>query len=343
MRPKVMALTLMLTVATPARAADTTWTQIGTYLQSACSMAQGGNQWFGGSSKLDWICNIASSYGFFTNNILNGDWEAFGKELIGRYSSDLVNYLGAQLGFDKMNTITASINDALAENYTNFRVLLMNAMTNTLRQQMQGQYKEDNRGLPVTTPGGMADWAVKASPYLTLAQTMGRTQNTAEMFTQLTKAAQAKKLAEQSNDAITKAVEPAMKSATSVIKYATEQDARGKVALSTREVAELHLNSFDQFMQQDASFRVAELQVLSEIAKQAVMTNTQLIGQLSDVQAALGAAENGLKSDVEQYAKANLDDASSAARQYTQLLNNYASLMDAQKVKAAQQQFMSGQ
>ena len=347
---RALFLMSILTVLPTAQAqsTDNGWTQIGTYVKQACNIAQGSSPWFGGSGQLDWICNLASTYGFLSNNILNGDWQSFAQEVIGKYSSEYVTHLGDVMGMSQLNTLTDDLNTSLHQSYANFRSTLLNAMTNTIKRQLAGQLVDDNASAPAATPGALADWAVQASPYLTVAQTVGRTQNTATMFANLLKAAQAKKLSDQSNDAIESALTPAMDGAAKVIGtgitkgFADSQDEKAKTALSAREVQELHLNSFDAFMKQDAAFRMAELQMLSEIAKQGVMTNTQLLQKLGDAQAAQASAENALKAEVEQAAKENLDQAASAARQYTQLTSSFSTFIDPASVDDAEHSFVGG-
>lgn len=342
MKTRSITLSLILLTGSTTASAATGWEQVGSYIQQACNVASNGDGgYWGGSSKLEWVCNLASTYGFLTNNILNGDWEAFAKEVIGKYSTQLVDHLGEKLGMTQLNKITADINDSMQQSYSDFRSTLMGAMTAALRQEMAGARKDDNAGMAITTPGGLADHAVRSNAYLTLAQTVGRAQETADLFAQLTQAAQAKKVAEQNAESTQAAMKPALESAVSVIGtpvtpgYADQQDAKAKTALSAREVQELQLNSFNAFMKQDAAFRVTEFQLLTEIAKQQAMTNTQLIAKLGDAQAAMDETVNAMKAEMEQVAQENLDAAAQLSREYAILINSFKDLTDADKLQDA--------
>lgn len=331
---RVLLLSLALGASTASAQSGGQWQQLGTYLSKACSAGQGAA---GNSKQLQWICNIASSYTFLNDNVLNGDWTTFGNEVMGKYMSQSVDYLGQKLGFDKLNTVTANINESMQGSYNRFRATLFDAMTGVLKEQAKG-YKDDNAGLGITTPGGLADYATRANPFLTTAQTAGRYQQTVDTFGELLKAAQAKKVVDQSNKAVETAMTPAMNSATSMIGtpvkpgYADEQVKKGQSALSMREVLQLQLEMQAEGLKQDASMRITEFQLLTEIAKQQVMTNTQLISKLDDVGSALTDQNNYIKQAMEEAAKDNLEAGSAAARQYAQYSAMFESLLDPEAV-----------
>lgn len=334
---RVLFLSLALVASTAGAQSSGEWQQLGSYLSKACSAGQGVAA---NGKQLQWICNIASSYTFLNDNILNGDWTAFGSEVMGKYMSGTVDYLGQKLGFDKLNTVTANINESMQGTYNQFRATLFDAMTGVLREQAAG-YKDDNAGLSVTTPGGLADYATKANPFLVSAQTAGRYQQTVDSFGELLRAAQAKKVVDQSNKAVESALTPAINAATGMVGtplkpgYADEQVKKGQTALSMREVLQLQLEMQGEGLKQDASMRITEFQLLTEIAKQQVMTNTQLISKLDDVGSALTDQNNYIKQAMEEAAKDNLEAGSAAARQYAQYAAMFDGLLDPAAVNAS--------
>lgn len=333
---KVMMASLLLSAGSQASAADSSWETIGTYLQNACSL---GNKIPGGSDKLQWLCNISSSYTFLTSNILNGDWQAFGQEVMGKYMSQAVEYMGQKMGFTKLNKLTADMNTAMQGSYNQFRGKLFDAMTLTLKQQNSGLL-DDNAGSPITSAGGLADYAVMNNPFLVSAQSAGRTQQTLETFGNLLKAAQAKKVTEQSAKAVETAIRPALDAATRTVGtvvaqgYANRQVDKGKTALSQRELLQVQLETQAYALKQDATMRVQEFQLLVEIAKQGVMTNTQLISKLDDVSDAMTEQNNYVKQAMEEAAQQNLDAAQAAAREYTQYVAQFRNILDPKQVRS---------
>ncbi len=328
---------LLLGSMSQASAEDSGWDTIGTYLQNACSL---GNQLPGGSDKLEWLCNISSSYTFLTSNILNGDWQAFGQEVMGKYMSQAVEYMGQKMGFKGLNKLTADMNTAMQGSYNQFRGKLFDAMTATLKQQNSGLL-DDNAGSPITSAGGLADYAVMNNPFLVSAQSAGRTQQTLETFGNLLKAAQAKKVTEQSARAVESAMGPAMDAATRTVGtvvsqgFADRQVDKGKTALSQRELLQVQLETQAYALKQDSTMRVQEFQLLVEIAKQGVMTNTQLIAKLDDVSTAMTEQNNYVKQAMEEAAQQNLDAAQAAAREYTQYVAQFGTILDPKKVQGS--------
>lgn len=333
----------LLLASSSAAAADSSWETLGAYLQKGCSMGQ---NVAGNSDKLQWICNIASTYGFMTSNILNGDWQAFGQEVMGQYMSQAVEYMGQKLGFSQLNQITTDINTSMQGSYNDFRASLFNAMTSVLKTQ--ANMKDDNAGASVTSAGGLADYAVKNNPFLTSTQTAGRTQQTLDTFKDLLRAAQAKKVTEQNAEAIETAMEPAMQSAASTIGngvtpgFADKQVEKGKTALSQRELLQVQLETQAYALKQDASMRIQEFQLLVEIAKQGVMTNTQLIAKLDDVSNAMNEQNNYVKLAMEEAARDNLESAQQAAREYTQYIAQLSGTINPQNVQKGMQAAQGG-
>ncbi|MFC5849580.1 hypothetical protein [Deinococcus petrolearius] len=323
-----MRRTLALTALLLGSAQADAWDDIGTFMQSACSTTQqvGGNDF-------DWLCTISSSYGFLVDNIVNGDWEAFAREVMGQYGSQLVGYFAGELGSGNLNKVTADIDEALRGTYAETRSALLGAMTRTLRAQTRGQ-KDDNEGLPVTTAGGLADYSANAHPILRVAQDAGRYQRTADMFAGLMQAAKAKKINEQSQQAVESALQPAITNAAGVVGvpgvrpgFADAQTAKAKTALSTREVNELSLGSFNEFFKAYMTTSVAELQLLTEIAKQGALTNTQLLQGYQTGMNDLVSSNNDLKTELEEVAAEHLNEAESLMRRIDLQLESTQALL----------------
>lgn len=330
---RIWTLTLLLGTSTASAQSEVSsaWETLGSYLSQACALGQ---QVAGTGNKLEWLCNIASSYSFITNNILNGDWKGFAQEVMGKYMSQAVEYMGQKLGFTQLNQLTANINDSMQGTYNQFRAAIFNAMTSTLKQDV----KDDNAGAPITSAGGLADFATNNNPFLSATQTAGRSQQTLDHFGDLFKAAQARKIADENTKSIEAAMKPAMDTATKTIGtvtssgFADDMVNKGKTALSQRELLQLQLEMQAHALKQDASMRVNEFQLLVEIAKQGVMTNTQLISKLDDVAGSLDEQNNYVKMAMEQAAQENLDAAQAAARQYTQYVAQFQSVLDPSQV-----------
>lgn len=332
-RKAIILSAFLLTTTAQAQSAASAWETLGTYLKNACSM---GNQVAGSSDKLQWLCNVSSSYAFLSTNVLNGDWQAFGQEVMGKYMNQAVEYMGQKMGFSGLNQMTADMNAAMQGTYNQFRAKLFDAMTLTLKQQQA--MKDDNAGASVTTAGGLADYAVATNPFLTATQTAGRSQQTLDTFGNLLKAAQAKKVTEQSQKAVEAAMQPAMDSATSTIGtvsnqgFADKQVEKGKTALSQRELLQIQLETQAYALKQDASMRVNEFQLLVEIAKQGAMTNTQLISKLEDVSNSLTEQNNYVKQAMEAAAQENLQAGQAAVREYTQYIAQFKGVLDPAQV-----------
>jgi hypothetical protein len=341
---QMVTLSLLLTSSSAAAQQSAQWQELGTYLQKACTVGQ---TYAGNSDKLQWACTIASSYGFMTTNILNGDWQAFGQEVMGQYMSQAVDYLGQKMGFTQLNQLTADINTSMQGSYNSFRGSLFNAMTQVLKQQSTGMI-DDNAGAKITSAGGLADYAVKSNPFLVATQTAGRTQQTLEAFSGLLRAAQAKKVTEQNAKSVEAVMEPAMQAATATVGsgvtpgFADKQVEKGKTALSQRELLQVQLETQAYALKQDAAMRIQEFQLLVEIAKQGVMTNTQLISKLDDVSNAMNEQNNYVKQAMEEAAQENLNAAQAAAREYTQYIAQMKASLNPNNVQSGMNKALGG-
>ena len=317
-RAITLAMTLCALSCVSARAQS--WGDLGGTLKQACTLgssggALGGGVRFDGASNLQWLCTLSSLYKFVDNNLLNGDWQGFAADVLGKYLTDLANYGAGQLGMGDFNGWIEQQSDWLRGNYTQFKRGMLSAVQGALRAE--ANRPDDNAGLPVTTPGGLADAYVKQSPVLAGAETVGRLGQTLDAFGNIDKAYRAKKLEEQSQAAITDNVAPAINSATNVIGTPALPGAAGqtgiadtltnkaRTALSSREVAEVQVESIAELMKTNAVMNTAILNQLSEIAKQQVMTNSQLLTGAQQ----LGAQQEGAANDF----KASLEDAAQEA------------------------------
>lgn len=327
----------LLGVGLSSHAGAQSWGELGGMLNQACSVGTGGttgqgNLPFGGTNKLMWLCNLRNIYGFVNNQLVNGDWEQFATDVIGKYATDLAGYAGDRAGFDALNSYTERLNNMLVEDYANFRRSLFGAMSETLYQQSLGKL-DDNTGLPDFSAGRIADAATAANPTLNAAQTAGRIGQTTDAYSGMLQAYRAKKLAEQNAEAIAANVGPAISTATNIIGgvgqdgIADTFNKEAETALSQREVSTIQLQAFTEYMKQDAVFNTAILNQLSEIAKQGVMTNTQLLAQRDSLQGQQQGRINALKEEMELAAQENLEAAIHTGKTYTRVYANTHHLM----------------
>lgn len=326
-RALVLLATLGLTVLPTTARADAGWDQVGGYLRQACSYASGAGSttsWFqfGGDSNLQWVCTISQMYGFVNSSILNGDWEGFAKDIVGRYATDLAHHLTGKLGFGSINATIDQLNDAMRGSYRDFRTAMLGGMRNALAAQ--GTMPDDNVGLPASTPGGLADYYANTNPVFSAAQSAGRAAQTVEAFKNADLAFKTKKAQEQSNKAIDDIVKPAIANATGVIgipKVTGKADQimqQAETALSTREVAVTQVKAMTEMMKQDAVNNTSQLNLLAEIARQSVLSNQQLMIAKEQAENAQATAENQLKT----YLEGQAEDALNQARETTNQIHD---------------------
>lgn len=322
MRARRWTTALLLSLGSASAAS---WADLGQSLAQACQVGTGGaaKTLWSGSDSLQWVCQLRNLHGFITDQLVNGDWEAFATDVIGRYATSLSAYAGKGLGMDALNASTERLNALLRSDYATFRRGLFGELAAALHDR-----SDDNAGLPDTSAGGLADAAVRANPTLNAAQTAGRLAGVADAHAQLLKAYRAKKLAEENARAIEQNVAPAVETASNVIGTPVQPGTadgfvqEADTALSAREVQTVQLKAFAAFMKQSAVMDTAILNQLSEISKQGVMTNTQLLERQGELQAAQQGGVNALKAQVEQLAQDNLDAAVSAGRAFTRAYAN---------------------
>lgn len=332
-----MAATLMLVTLPPAQAQAQSWQDLGGYLKKACTYVNGGGALpggveFGGDSNLQWVCTISSMYGFVENNILNGDWQGFAKDVIGRYITQLATHLTGKLGFGSFNKTVDALDEAMRGTYNQFRSAILGGMQNALAADGANR-RDDNAGLPASTPGGLADYYGQSNPILSAAQTAGRVAQTVEEFKAADAAFRTKKVEEQSNKAITDVLEPAIAAATGTIGApklpgrADQLYKQAETALSTREVVVAQTKAITEAMKQDAVYNTSTLSLLAEIAKQNVMTNTELVQAKERAEAAQSDTENELKTYLEDYAEEVLGSAREVAQQVDRNAKTASSMM----------------
>jgi len=337
-RVRAVTLAATLTVlAAPAPAQALTWDDLGGTLKKACTYVNGGGQsggiQYGGDRNLQWVCTVSSMYTFISNNIINGDWKGFAQDVMGRYVTELASYLTGQLGLGSLNETVDQLNDMMRGTYRDFRNAMLGAMKNALLTR--GQYApEDNQGLPGSTPGGLADYFADVNPIFNASQTAGRMGQTIEKFKAADTAMRVKKVQEQSIKAIEDTVAPAMSNAMGTIGngvqtgQADELYKTAESAVSTREVAVAQAKVMTEAMKSDAVYNTSVLSLLSEIAKQGVLNNSELAQARARAEAQQTDNENELKQYLEQQAEQTLNEARDVAQQVDRNVQTASSMLD---------------
>jgi hypothetical protein len=310
-----------------ASRAQSAWQDLGTLLRTTCGIAGGtgiplpgiGSIPIGQIDDLQWMCTISQMYGFVDGAILNGDWEGFATEVAGAWATDLANYMVKQTGVGSLNSWLDTANDAMRGTYRDFRRAITRAVRDAIARQNSDTITVDNPGLGLTTAGGLADEYEKNSAVVRVAGDAVRMSEITERFEQGYRAFKAKKSLEQSQDAIDKSLAPALTKAAQIIGTPItdgEADSYAKKAAtanSTREVMVTQVEALSSLMKQQAVFQSAVLNLLAEMAKQGVMTNTTLVARHGEASGAVEATFDGLKAGLEDLAQENLDGARSAA------------------------------
>lgn len=311
---------LSLALASPASALG--WDDLSGALKSACGAASGGSVGgvpIGGDANLEWLCTLSGLANFVQNNILSGDWEGFASDVMGRSLTDLAHFTTSKLGFGDFGATVTALDEATRGTYQEFRRTLLSGLRRALESDGTGR-KDDNAGLPASTPGGLADAYVKDNPVLNAAQTAGRLAQTAEAFRGADAAYRARKLEEQSREAVEATVKPGLESAARITGtpgrpgVADTLSDEARTALSTREVAITQARTLSEMMKQDAVTNTSVLGLLSEVARQGAMTNAELAAARERAEAGQETAENELKSYLEDVAEDTLQEAGSVAR-----------------------------
>jgi hypothetical protein len=319
----VFVVVIVCATLSPARA-QSAWGDLGSYLTTACSVAGGGvgvplpgvgTIPIGGISNLDWLCTIKSMYNFVDGNILNGDWKQFGLDVVGQWATDLATYLVGSSGVGSVAGWINNANDAMRDTYREFR----RKLTRMFRDALATKPRSTNAGLPITTAGGLADEFERTSPIIRSVADANRIAQTAQKFDQLDRGFRAAKITTEGQEAIDKALNPAVQRAAQIIGSPVadgEADSYAKKAAtanSTREVMVTQVEATASLMKQQAVMNSAILSLLAEIARQGVMTNNTLVSEHGDAQAAVESNFDSLKAGLEDLAQQSLDEARQTA------------------------------
>jgi gas vesicle protein len=323
-RLKLFVVVVLLVSSLNVARADT-WSDVGGALRTACGITGGGNLpggiQLGGISNLDFLCTISRMYGFVNNAILGGDWQSFAREVAGRWITDMANYAAKDLGLNSVNQWTAAADDWMRGTYREFKRSMMYAVSDAIRNQLDNP-RDDNARLPVSTAGGLASLAIRENPVLAGAQIVGQTARTAQAFEQIRQAKKIQDMEATSAEAIETNVGEVTKKATQVMGIpglgngASEQFVNAaRTASSTREVMVQSVEATSALMNQLATYNVGLMNQLSVMAKQDVMTNSQLMQLVTKLQGEQQSSVDSLELEVEAEAQRALEEGKDLATQ----------------------------
>lgn len=299
-----------------ASAEENGWASLGGILQKACSAANGNvagmtfnTGQFG--EKLQWLCQLQNIHGFINNNLLNGDWEGFAKDVAGKYLGQLANYVGGQMGsMDGVNATINQLNQAMQKDYKTFRKTLYGTALQTFQEQASL-----NAGASPGSVGAMSDQVLSKNPTFALADAVAHASDALSATQGVQNAYKAQKIQQEANKALESNTAQAMSTATNVIGTLTKEGLVDKytrdaqTAVSAREVNEVLVKVTGEAMKQDATMSVALLNQLSEVAQQQVMTNTQLMMQRQAQEKEIANKQEQVRAAVEQEVAANQQEA----------------------------------
>jgi myosin heavy subunit len=308
MKRRVLGVLLLLASTGQAEAAG--WDDLGGLLSKACNVNNVGGVPIETGENLRWVCQLRSMHYFISDNIINGDWAGFAKDVIGKYASEYLNHLGEYMGVSELNAYTEELNEALRGDYNKFRSTMYGAVANIMKNR-----RDVNEGFAKDTAGGIAQTAINSNPNLTLSNRAARLQDALEATESLDNAYKAKKAQEEASKALEANTAPALATATDVVGLPGREgraDAFSKqaaTAVSAREVAELQVKLDAEQMKQDATFSVALLNQLGEMVQQQVMTNNQLMLERKGREEDMLSQEEEINQEIEALAQENLDSA----------------------------------
>lgn len=325
-RARALGLGLLLSAAAPAQAAG--WDDLGGLLQQACSANSVAGVAVNTGETLKWVCQLRSMHAFISNNIINGDWQGFAKDVVGKYAGEFLGQLGEYLGVGQLNAYTEKLNEALRGNYTQFRSAMYGAVNDIMKAR-----QDANAPFPKDTAGGIAATAIHSNPNLALGNRLARLQDAMAAADGLEKSFKAKKTQDEATKALEANTAGALSNATSVIgipgvKVGVADRLAGDAAtaLSAREVAEIQVRLGAEQMKQDATMSVALLNQLSEVVQQQVMTNTHLLMERNQREEEMVSQEEQLNREVETLAQENVDAAVENGQNITGAYANAASV-----------------
>ena len=308
MRRRALGVMVLLAGAGQAQAAG--WDDLGGILNKACNVNNVAGVPVNTGDNLRWVCQLRSMHFFISDNIINGDWGGFAKDVIGKYASDYLNHLGEYLGASELNAYTEQLNEALRGDYNTFRSTMYGAVANIMNSR-----RDVNEGFAKDTAGGIAQTAINSNPNLTVSNRVARLQDAIEASQSLDAAYKAKKAQEEAAGALEANTAPALANATAVVGVPGEEGSadafarEAATAVSAREVAELQVKLGAEQMKQDATFSVALLNQLGEVVQQQVMTNNQLMLERRGREEDMLSAEEQINQEIEALAQENLDAA----------------------------------
>jgi len=326
MKVKVLCVTLLLAHAGQAQAAG--WEDLGGMLGQACSYGGSGGVPVDTGDNLKWICQLRSMHGFITENILNGDWAGFTKDVVGKYASEYLSQLGEYMGVGALNQYTEQLNEALKGDYNTFRNTMYGAVNDILKNR-----RDVNEGFDKDTAGGIAQTAINANPNLTLSNRTARLQDAVDAADGLDRAYKARKAQEEASKALEANTAPALATATDVVGVpgrpgvADRFKEEAAAAVSGREVAEIQVKLDAERLKQDATFSVALLNQLGEVVQQQVMTNNQLMLERRNREDEMLSREEQLNGEIETLAQENTDSAIEQGKLIMGAYANAASIM----------------
>lgn len=307
-------LSAALLLSAPAHADG--WGDLGAITQEACKFSGVGGIPIDTGGNMEWACHLRSMYVFINNNILNGDWQGFAKEVAGKYISDFLGEVAAGLGAGALNAYTAELNDALKMTYKEFRAAMLGKVSTLVRNA-----QNPNAAFHADTAGGMALNAIRMNPNLTLQEKAAQL-DAAVKATQAANAAFAVKHdQEQASEAMEANVAPALASAAGVIGSPTQEGRASQfekdaaVAVSAREVAEVQVRLNAEQMRMASVNTVAILNQLTQLTQQSVMTNAHLTLQRSQLERDAQDKQDELNARLEEDAQENLVTAIEVSRQ----------------------------
>ncbi|NJK42909.1 MAG: hypothetical protein HC933_00395 [Pleurocapsa sp. SU_196_0] len=319
----VLAAVLVTSSFTVARA--DTWSDVGGVLRTACGITGGGNLpggiQLGAISNLDFVCTVSRMYSFASGAILGGDWQSFAREVAGKWITDMANYAAKDLGLNSVNAWTEAADDWMRGTYREFKRSMMYAVSDAIKTQLDNP-RDDNARLPVDTAGGLASLAISENPVLAGGQIVGETARTAQTFETIRQAKKVQDMEAMTAEAIETNLGEVTKKATQVMGIpglgtgASEQFVNAaRTAASTREVMVQQVEATSALMNQLAAYNVGLMNQLSVIAKQDVMTNSQLMQLVTKLQGEQQSTVDSLELQVEQQAQAALEEGKDLANQ----------------------------
>lgn len=308
-RNTVILSVLVLSLSSQASAANG-WEELGSILGQACGATNSGSGKVGGitipvgeqaADKLKWLCQLNNIHGFVNNNILNGDWENFARDVAGQYLGRLVTSATANMDTTGLNDTLGKLNAALDQDYATFRSLIYGSALQNIQNPALL-----NAGAAAGSVGDLTNQAIQMNPSLALADRMAVAGDAFDAIQGADKAYKAKKIQDEAKKAIETNLAQGMSNATAVIGTPTQQgvvdkfNADAKTAISTREQVEILTNLTGEAMKSKVTSDIAILNQLSEMVQQQVMTNNQLMLQRQNAEEEIATRRQRVNGMIEE-------------------------------------------